>query len=208
MDAEIMLAGKRFGRLLVTDVFRSTRSGRMWQCVCDCGTTSFVRAGNLRRGQTKSCGCIAREMGRDRLAEYKVPRDRSKPILGREAVCKDGLWYLPVKNRDVMALAPVDEEDAKRLQGYCWNVTTHGYADAALVKVERIKLHHAVMGKPPKGFVVDHIDRDKLNNRRENLRFVTPRENSLNSARFDGKEIKRPFKRKSSLAKIRGEVKA
>lgn len=43
-----------------------------------------------------------------------------------------------------------------------------------------VMLHHAVLGKPPKGFVTDHINGAGLDNRRCNLRFVTPSENSMN----------------------------
>ena len=52
--------GDRFTHLLV--VKRSTRidnrGERWWLCQCDCGTTKAIRAGNLRTGNVKSCGCF------------------------------------------------------------------------------------------------------------------------------------------------------
>jgi len=42
-------------------------------------------------------------------------------------------------------------------------------------------LHHLIMGKPPKGKCIDHINHDGLNNRKENLRFVTQSQNGQNS---------------------------
>ena len=52
----IDLSGNRFGKLTVTK-----RVGTMWgspyyECMCDCGNTTFVSASNLRSGGTKSCG--------------------------------------------------------------------------------------------------------------------------------------------------------
>lgn len=44
----------------------------------------------------------------------------------------------------------------------------------------QIPIGRVIMGLPPKGVVVDHIDGDHLNNRRENLRICTQRENLLN----------------------------
>ena len=47
-----------------------------------------------------------------------------------------------------------------------------------------LKLHHLIMGKPQKGMVVDHINHDGirtgLDNRKDNLRFLTPAQNNQN----------------------------
>ena len=39
---------------------------------------------------------------------------------------------------------------------------------------------NAIMGKPPKGFMWDHINNDPFDNRKLNLRLVTRRQNLLN----------------------------
>lgn len=36
----------------------------IYECLCDCGTTSYVRKGNLKSGHTQSCGCIKKEFTR------------------------------------------------------------------------------------------------------------------------------------------------
>lgn len=54
------LRGKRFGRLLVLHL-DLTRGGRNWVCRCDCGRTTVVHTGALRKGNTKSCGCFRLE---------------------------------------------------------------------------------------------------------------------------------------------------
>jgi hypothetical protein len=43
-----------------------------------------------------------------------------------------------------------------------------------------IRLHHLVVGKPSKGFEVDHKDGNGLNNQRDNLRIATTRQNQQN----------------------------
>ena len=49
------LTGQRFGRL-TAKYFCSGTQG-IWECICDCGNTSYSRSVSLRAGKSKSCGC-------------------------------------------------------------------------------------------------------------------------------------------------------
>lgn len=73
----IDLSGQRFGRLTVVEQAPARikryeyyiASQTMWHCVCDCGKSVIVEANNLKRGNTKSCGCLQREYASRRLKE-------------------------------------------------------------------------------------------------------------------------------------------
>ncbi|MCK5615059.1 HNH endonuclease [Candidatus Pacearchaeota archaeon] len=55
----INLVGKRFGRLLVIKMAGSNKHGQiLWKCLCDCGGTIKSIGTNLKKGCTRSCGCI------------------------------------------------------------------------------------------------------------------------------------------------------
>lgn len=56
------LVGEKYGRLTVVSFDRIERHKTYWKCVCDCGLTVVVPGNNLRTGNTKSCGCMHREM--------------------------------------------------------------------------------------------------------------------------------------------------
>ena len=57
----IDLNGKRFGRLLVLNSAPTQKQRAMWRCLCDCGNQKVVSGKQLRKGMTKSCGCLMRE---------------------------------------------------------------------------------------------------------------------------------------------------
>ena len=52
----IDISGHKFGRLTVVAYSHGQRA--MWRCSCECGSSCIVSGKNLRRGETKSCGCL------------------------------------------------------------------------------------------------------------------------------------------------------
>lgn len=83
--------------------------------------------------------------------------------------------------------ALVDDEDFEKLNQYKWFAHKAGnsfYAErkSPIVNGKRIiiKMHHEIIGYPPKGFEVDHKNGDGLFNLKSNLRFVTRRQNCQN----------------------------
>ena len=67
--------GKRYGRLTVLYRVPSTNQAK-WLCKCDCGNTKCVYGDALRKGRTKSCGCLLSESTRERGKKYKVQNHR------------------------------------------------------------------------------------------------------------------------------------
>lgn len=62
MGRFIDLTGQRFGRLIVIQRANHTGSSAYWLCRCDCGNTIVIQGGSLRRGSTKSCGCLKKDV--------------------------------------------------------------------------------------------------------------------------------------------------
>lgn len=88
-----------------------------------------------------------------------------------------GSWIIPLtQGRETL----VDAEDVELLGQRNWKwlscKTQLGYAMSSQTSTGI----HRFLLNPPKGFVVDHINGNTLDNRRANLRIVTNRENQMN----------------------------
>ena len=74
--------------------------------------------------------------------------------------------------------ATVSDSDYELLIRWKWHRHKQGYA-VRNSSSNHISMHQQIMGKK-EGFEIDHKDRIKLNNTRDNLRFVTRSQNNLN----------------------------
>lgn len=74
--------------------------------------------------------------------------------------------------------AQVDPIDFTRLSRYKWKLR-NGYA-VSLIDGRTVRMHRDVMQENDPSMVIDHINRDRLDNRRSNLRRLTPLENANN----------------------------
>ncbi len=80
-------------------------------------------------------------------------------------------------------VAIVDDEDYEWLSQWKWTAFQSGNQVYAYRKHKnKSVLLHRLITSAPKGKVVDHINRNGLDNRRENLRVVGRKENALNSS--------------------------
>ena len=83
------------------------------------------------------------------------------------------------KKGHVVGYTKIDLEDVERVKQYKLHLTGDGYC-AACKKKEKISLHRLLLDVKD-GDIVDHANRDKLDNRKQNLRIATPSENTQNS---------------------------
>ena len=81
----------------------------------------------------------------------------------------------------------LDKEDLAIYESRLWHISDSGYAVWRGVEngVKQTVRLHRLINKTPEGLVTDHINRDKLDNRRSNLRTCTQKENIHNSSIYD-----------------------
>jgi hypothetical protein len=112
----------------------------------------------------------------------------------------------------------VDDEDYEWLNKYKWhvNVCKTKYSEVVYVigsipikevskrKDRNAPMHRLIMGVTDPKILIDHKDRNPLNNQRSNLRIATPSQNTANSKRFTNSTNK--YKGVLKLERVKGFV--
>jgi hypothetical protein len=74
----IDLTGMRFGRLVVINFSKRDGKSSYWNCICDCGNEHIVRSDVLRKGISKSCGCLQIELLRKRITTHGLKKKNKR----------------------------------------------------------------------------------------------------------------------------------
>lgn len=157
-----------FGRLTVLGLAETNpkKRGAYWECQCECGAKVVVSGASLRNGHTKSCGCYNRDLisvalkAKRRLNTYEVNGNTVKVYLD------ENVYFV------------CNLKDWNRAKEYTWFLDNTGYAQC-VISGKKIRFHNFILNKN-ENQVIDHINQNKLDNRRENLRAVSCAINAQN----------------------------
>lgn len=219
------LTGQKFGKLTVIEQAPKLHNRTAWYCECDCGNENLVHVtGNdLKRGNTKSCGCAKKDakiidMTGWKMWEHGVP-DSKIIVIRAVGQNNDGdvLWeckcscgnenhfvangkYIrngfklscgcdKLNNYDLSHAYGIgytkntnkpfyfDLEDYELIKHYIWQEETGGYV-VTYFDNKRLFMHNLINDSNVR--TQDHINGNRKDNRKENLRSATITENARN----------------------------
>jgi len=139
----------------------------MFICRCECGNIKTLYAGHVKRGKTKSCGCMA----------YIISGEASKKYNHYNLDGECGIGYT-FKNEEFY----FDIEDYDKIKNICWHLSSCGYVIGRVPDLKKdVFMHWIVLDIKEEGnLMTDHINRNKADNRKNNLRKCSPSDNAKN----------------------------
>jgi hypothetical protein len=154
------LIGQTFGRLTVVTFCKIEKHISSWYCTCSCNPDIIIERNyfQLKHVVYPSCGCMRNEL-RKRNTIYDLSNSY-------------GIGYI----KDICFL--FDLNDFEKIRYHSWKLDKDGYLRSKIDK-HTVFIHRLIMNYPL-SMSIDHINGNPLDNRKENLRVVTNKENSRN----------------------------
>lgn len=135
------IVGKKFGRLYVTNNFERRKnkySSRIyWLCKCDCGNETFSHSSELIRGHKKSCGCLQKDVVKQRQTKSGLGNTRIYKIwIGMKQRCNNpnnSAWE-HYGGRGIKVCVEWLGEHEGFLAFYKWSIN-NGYSDELTIEI-------------------------------------------------------------------------
>ena len=139
--------------------------------MCSCGNKTRVTTANLKSGQKKTC---------EQCASKK--HKRTIPVKN-EYIHIDDYYKVLLNNNQYFY---IDDIDYKTVSKHKWYISSNGYVVSNIRIngiIRYITIHRYILGliDVDRQFVVDHIDHNPKNNRRNNLRICSQSQNMMNT---------------------------
>ena len=189
------LTGMTFGKLTVLEqaedyINPSGRHFARWLCECSCEEHNqvIVNASNLKSGKTVSCGCFAIEQRSKRFKKIASELNKkNKSKTNKYELSGDyGVGWTLNTNEEFY----FDLEDYDKIKDYCWVIANDGYAKSTVHYKDKdnkdkkytVLMHRIIMNPENNKIYIDHKHGEdtRNDNRKYNLRFATPSQNSMN----------------------------
>lgn len=161
--------GQKFGRLtVISRVDNNKYSNTQWLCRCNCGKEKVISGNSLSQGNAKSCGCLHLDLFSKRLKRFNTYDLTGEYGKGYDS--KGNEFYF-------------DLDDYDKIKDFYWSKAIWGYFATYNLKKYNNKLRvflHRYIKDCPDDKIIDHINHDKKDNRKLNLRIATVQQNNMN----------------------------
>lgn len=155
--------GEQFDRLFVLDIYKINGASKAY-CICNCGNTKVTLVSSLRRGCTRSCGCLNAENTQLKGLNNRRHGHSRRLDGGRSKSYK--LWSSMIRRCHTPSSSGFHKYGAKGVI-VCkeWR--------------ESFETFLKDMGEPPKGLSIDRIDNSKGYSK-DNCRWATAKQQARN----------------------------
>lgn len=162
-------SGTQIGRLTVMSQAVGYPKGN-YLCVCECGNSIILKGGQINSGSFKSCGCLRKgkqpqRQGRKKVNDYIYLDEHTVQMFATNT----GAPFI------------IDATDLWHVIAHAWCENRNGYIISTF-NGKTVSLSRYLLGLADHRLDADHIDRDRKNHRRSNLRSATSKQNAANRA--------------------------